>query len=174
MPISPITPTPLGNLSSFGAENNSSRQSVCGRLHAAGVVAQHSLPILETRKNVRAGLTNSISANLLPSHQYSKPSTPGKPIRHPEHNVDDNNFGITCAEEDCTVTARSRGASRQHTPPPPAPSMPFTHPLSQPTPFARSPTATLFSILVLSVSDACDSDQQYLPLCPSLSLSQLC
>lgn len=125
----------------------------------------------------------------------SEPSTPGKSTRLPDRRSslvpagnlphdsssddDDLDFGVAGAEEDRTVTARSRCAPQQHTPPPPVPSMPFTlTPLSQElsmssnthlsSPFPHSPTTSVFSVPTPSVADT-NFLRSTVPFCPSLS-----
>ncbi|TCD70738.1 hypothetical protein EIP91_002114 [Steccherinum ochraceum] len=80
----------------------------------------------------------------------------GKSTRWDSSSSSDEDFGSGSKEDDRTVTSRSRRATLpMHapggTPPPPVPSIPATLlGISDPSPFPRSPTASVFSVPVSS------------------------
>lgn len=180
------------------ATHTPSRNSIGGKLRA-GVPLQHRKPLRQDEEEEHESWDDEFDFNGSPA-KPSQSSTPGKsrrtPVRHPEYHSsssasaihhqdlsddddDDVDFGLAGAEEDRTVTARSRRAPQPHTPPPPVPSIPFTLTPIIPTPststtthlsapFPRSPTASVFSVPTSSVADT-TSLRSTAPLRPSLS-----
>lgn len=179
--------------------NTPSKNTIGGKLRAGVPVHHHKVPRQDDEEH--ESWDDEFALNDTPAKQATS-STPGKsrrtPVRHPDYNStpsssahhhhdlsdddeddDDPDFGVASAEEDRTVTARSRRAPQPHTPPPPVPSVPFSlTPLTATTststnphlttPFPRSPTASVFSVPTSSVADT-TSLRSTAPLRPSLS-----
>ncbi|KAF5349912.1 hypothetical protein D9756_009304 [Leucocoprinus leucothites] len=177
------------------SNNTPSRHSIGGKLRA-GVPVRHHKPLREGEEEEHESWDDEFDFNSSPA-KPTKSSTPGKsrrtPVRHSAHRSslspgnhpdssdddDEADFGGIGAEDDRTVTARSRRAPQSHTPPPPVPTIPFTlTPVTASaststnthltTPFPRSPTASVFSVPGSSIAET-TSLRSTAPLRPSLS-----
>ncbi|KXN80822.1 hypothetical protein AN958_07258 [Leucoagaricus sp. SymC.cos] len=190
------------------ANNTPSKHSISGKLRA-GIPLNHQhhhnhhKPPRQDEEEEYESWDDEFDFNNSPI-KPSKSSTPGKSRRvhtrhseprssfslnHPDSSDDEDDFGVASAEEDRTVTARSRRAPQAHnTPPPPLPSIPFTliplsttttrssphvtphlNPPSTTTPFPCSPTTSVFSVPgSLSIAET-TSLRSTAPLRPSLS-----
>lgn len=179
------------------ATHTPSKSSTSGKLRA-GVLSHHRRPPRHHEEEEHESWDDEFNLKSSPirSGESSTPrraqNTPVRysvyplPSRHDQFMSDDDDdddadFGSPTAEEDRTVTARSRRAPQQHTPPPPVPSIPFTltpltaTPSTSTTtymhlsaPFPQSPTASVFSVPTSSVAET-TSLRSTAPLRPSLT-----